>query len=55
MKTKLYVHRGKEDNYLKATELGLSDKATETFAYALYEVGLGVDINENTGEAMVFL
>lgn len=48
--TKLFVHGCKETNYEVGQELGLSDEALKTFAYAAYEVELQVEVNLDTGE-----
>jgi len=50
IKTKAYLHSTKEDMYYKGTELGLTGKALESFMYALYEVELELEIEENTGK-----
>jgi hypothetical protein len=45
--TVFYLHSDKETNYEKAKELGLSPEATKQFAYACYEVGIMVEVNED--------
>ncbi|WP_438980283.1 hypothetical protein [Polynucleobacter sp.] len=47
-KTVIYLHRDKESNWELGEELGLSEKAIrEHFAYACYEVGIFVQVNED--------
>jgi len=42
----MYLHGSKEFNYDLGEELGLSEKQMENFKYALYEVELDVEIDE---------
>ena len=53
MITTAYLHSSKDANYEKGQELGLSEKALKLFMFALYEVELEVDVNEETGEATI--
>ena len=53
MIAKLYLHSDKESNFDKAEELGLPEKATSEFKYALYEVEFEVDIDEETGKCEI--
>jgi hypothetical protein len=46
-KAKLYLHADSENNHEIAEEIGLSEKATETFHYACYEVEMDVLINQD--------
>lgn len=48
----IHLHSSKESNYDIADEIGLSKEATNLFAYALYEVALGVEVSEN-GETKI--
>lgn len=53
MKTIIYLHSSKESNLDLGEELGLSEKALEQFKYACYEVGIEVEVNEETGETTI--
>lgn len=53
MITKMYLHRSKEVNYDLGEELELSDEAMKNFKYALSEVEIEVDVNEETGETTI--
>ncbi len=53
IKTKMYLHSEKDTNYGDGGELGLQDKALDSFKYALYEVEFDVEINEETGHATI--
>lgn len=47
---KIYLHSSKDSNYDTAEDLGLSEDAQKTFAYALYEVECEVEVDMETGE-----
>jgi hypothetical protein len=51
IETTIYLHHSKEYNCDTAAEIGLSDKALETFVYTCYEVSVKIQINPETGEA----
>lgn len=53
MKTTMYLHNSKESNMSLADELGLSEHVIDNFKYALYEVALEVEIDENTGDVKI--
>ncbi len=53
IKTKMYLHSEKESNLEDASELGLKDKAMDSFKYALYEVEFDVEIDEDTGHVTI--
>ena len=53
MITKMYLHGDKCSNIEDGEELGLSEEALKTFAYALYEVEFEVEVNEETGETYI--
>jgi len=48
-----YLHINKEDNFGKAEELGLSEKALDNFIYSLGEVELNMEVNIETGETWI--
>ncbi len=48
-----YVHGSKEENADKAMILKLSEKATQNFIYALYEVKLTCNVDTRTGECLI--
>jgi len=47
IKTKMHLHRSKDDNWYKAEELELSDEAASNFCYCCYEVELDIEIDEH--------
>jgi hypothetical protein len=49
----MYLARSKDTNWELAQELGLSETASENFAYALYEVKLGVELGTETGDTKI--
>lgn len=50
IQTKMYLHGDKGSNWDKNSELNLTDKQMETFAYAGYEVEFDIEVDE-TGQA----
>ena len=47
----IYFHRDKETNFDIQEELGMNDKAMETFMYTGSEIGVLIEVNKETGEA----
>lgn len=50
---KYYLHSDKESNYQYAEELGLDEEASDNFKYFAYEVELEVEVDRETGDAVV--
>lgn len=53
IEVKAYVHGSKESVWELGEEIGLSEKAMETFIYALYEVELSLRVDTETGESEI--
>ena len=53
IKTKMYLHGSKDDNYTTGEELGLKGNALKNFAYALYEVEFDVEVDTITGDCVI--
>lgn len=49
----IYLNGEMDGNYSMAEEIGLSGKTVEKFAYTLMELGVVVDIDLMTGEAVM--
>lgn len=49
----IWLHASKEASIDAGIKAGLTGEALETFAYAAYEVKLGLSVNESTGEAII--
>lgn len=49
----MYLHGDKSSNIEAGVREGLTEKALETFAYALYEVQLTCDVDTETGECRI--
>jgi len=54
MIAKMYLHSCKEDNYGLAEELNLPENIHQEFSYALYEVEFDVEIDEKTGDCVIW-
>ena len=53
MEAVLYVHSFKENNYDLGVKLGLKNDALNFFLFACNEVKLTLDVNEETGKAVI--
>ena len=51
--TTIYLHSSKESMLDKGKKLGLSEDACEEFMYALYEVGIEIEVYENGGYTII--
>lgn len=51
--TKMFLHGSKDDNYERGRGLGLEGSALDEFAYALYEVEFGVEVDTETGRSRI--
>jgi len=49
----VYLHGSKEDFYSKGEALGLKGKILENFTYSCYEVEIGLDVDEKTGNSKI--
>ena len=50
IKKTVYLHGSKEEMFDLGEELGLEGDALSNFGYALYEVGLELEIDTGTGD-----
>lgn len=53
IRTDIYIGSSKESMWNKAVELGLSGEALMSFRYACCEVKLTIDVDEQTGDAVI--
>lgn len=53
IRTTCYLHNDKRMMYAKGVELGLTGKALENFAYALYEVTIPIVVNPVDGSYVI--
>lgn len=51
--TVAYVHSSKETMRELGTRLGLKGQALDYFMFALCEVKLGIEVNDQTGDAVI--
>ena len=52
MKVKFYLHTNKDQNWQLGEELGLKEEALRMFRYALYEVEIDAEVDEDTGRVI---
>lgn len=52
-RTKVYLHSSKESMLNEGERLGLNPNALEMFKYACYEVELELEVDEQTGQAVI--
>ena len=55
MRTTIFLHSSKDDNYEKADEMGLTGGAARMFAFACCEVEIELEVDMETGEAEIML
>ena len=51
--TDIFVHTSKEYMWDKGMEIGLSQDQLNIFMYVGYEVRLTIEVDENTGDAVI--
>ena len=48
-----YLHSDKGSNWIKGKELGLSEKASDSFVYSLYQVEFNMEVDVETGDTWI--
>jgi len=49
----VYLHSSKDSMHEKGVSLGLSGDALDKFRYACYEVKIGLEVDDVTGDAVI--
>jgi hypothetical protein len=49
----VYLHSSKETNYEQGRSMGLTGAALDNFMYACYEVRIGLEVDAETGDAVI--